>query len=336
LINPYTTNASFVDLCASSLIYILLEDIYGPDDSAIQYAAIGTICDVVPVLFDNRYVIQAGLELLGTLEDRPSRFVKAAGVYVQNEKDISFSLGPMLNSPRRLGEPAIAVSAYLFDDENAIGQLKNLNKKRKLLVGELIRENRDNIIVNDGYVILEYDGEAGLAGLIAGKLCGEYNRTAIAISKHDQRGSVRTVNGTAFDIIEKSESVFGGGHENAAGFKLNTLDGFITELSEYNHAGNTEERQVDFTVDPETAIEIYRTLQELRPFGNGFGEPIFSATAIVEHNGRTSGGYPSYLVDGYKAMAFSEKFDKDGIYDIIYKVGISNFYGKEYILLTIL
>lgn len=340
LINPWQDENDFQALCASSLIYCLLEDIYGYNSEAIIYAMIGTVADVVPVFFDNRYVIKNGLNEIAKKEDnRATRFLWNAGFYVTNERDIGFSVVPSLNSPRRLGMPEVAIDAYLYDDYDSTRELKALNDKRKQIVEDEIL--KANIYEFGNTVVVKTEAYPGISGLIAAKLVNKYHAPVMVICC-DESGSIRSPMRGVATFIESCEFISGGGHAHAGGFSIHNKKDVPEILSQFDNyfrdVPTPEPLQPDLEMSVEDAIIDGTELEELAPFGYGFHRPVFGSDYVeLIDNGKTKSGYKSVLIDGNKGMIWSkDDLDIPSECDIIYEIQYNNFRGKIYPFITLL
>lgn len=82
----------------------------------VEFVAIGTIADLVPLLDENRYLVKLGLEKLQTTQHVSlNALAKVSNVPLNEitEETIGFSFGPRLNAIGRLGEAAPAVDFML-------------------------------------------------------------------------------------------------------------------------------------------------------------------------------------------------------------------------------
>jgi len=86
--------------------------------SLLDLVAIGTACDIVPALGENRILLRAGLEKINK-QLRPSLKVILENRKKENEltvSDLVFGVGPVLNAAGRLGDALLAVELLLEND----------------------------------------------------------------------------------------------------------------------------------------------------------------------------------------------------------------------------
>ena len=104
----------------------------------VDIATLGTIADVVPLLGENRVIVDKGLKILHNPKRIGIRAImEVAGVLDKplNASTIAFSIAPRLNAAGRLGSAATAVELLLTNDESRARELALLldteNKERQ-------------------------------------------------------------------------------------------------------------------------------------------------------------------------------------------------------------
>jgi len=216
----------------------------------LDLVAIGTIADLMPLIDENRALVNYGLVVLNKTERLGvQKLIKIAqsGVDKQGNKreidawQIGYQLAPRLNAAGRLGHANTAYELLITEDkEEAIkiaNKLNNTNKERQDITQEIFEQAEKNIDKNNKILFAVYDGKledawpSGVMGLVAGKLTEKYYKPALAITKKEGNsgeevvGSARSI--TEFDIagmLEKCAELLShyGGHKQAAGFTVKT------------------------------------------------------------------------------------------------------------------
>lgn len=326
IINPKLDNNynGFKDFCGAGLIYLIMRENFGDEPGALQYAAIATIADMVPLIADNRYIVQKGMKELRN----PTRKYKAIGdffagigAFVLNEKDIGWSVAPTINSASRLGKESVAFNAYVMNDQKSIQELVKINEERKELVAKLYEYGKESaqLSVNSASMALGVAGTPGVLGLVAMKLLSEFGLPSIAYCVGDQlQGfySMRAPKTSEFIDYLKTlpeVEVSGGGHDMAGGFSapigtvfiidkfhewydrlygteaIDSLPSFSTDLDEYFIPVSLDGGiSYDISIDLDNCIHILKDKDELRPFGVGFEEPIFVSRGVtIKDDGMT-------------------------------------------------
>lgn len=131
----------FGELAGVGVAFKLAHALYGElPDHLFEYVAVGTIADLVPLVGENRYLVQRGLQ---ALKHSPNPWVKAicdatgANKKDINEETVGFYFGPRLNAIGRLGSAEPGVHFLMSEDPlqaNTLAtQLNDKNTERKKL-----------------------------------------------------------------------------------------------------------------------------------------------------------------------------------------------------------
>jgi single-stranded-DNA-specific exonuclease len=275
-----------------------------PAPDLMQYldlVALGTVCDVVPLVGLNRALVAQGLKIMAGR--RNSGLVALADSAAVSERldayHLGYVLGPRVNAGGRVGRSDLGCRLLSTD---AAEEARRLAVELELLNGE--RREIEALVLEQAIAQVEQDGSgaepiviahgadwhAGVIGIVAGRLKDRFNRPAcvIAWEAGTGKGSGRSIAGVDLGaaIIAARQAghlLGGGGHRMAAGFSLAepALMGFRHFLSA-RVGGVTD--GVDLT--PELGIdgllqiaavtpELCTMLGGLGPFGAGNAEPRF-------------------------------------------------------------
>ncbi|MFP4521488.1 MAG: single-stranded-DNA-specific exonuclease RecJ [Fibrobacterota bacterium] len=270
----------------------------------IQLAALGTVCDMMPMTGENRIITKAGFSI-----KRDSGFYNPGVAELQqisgnsnNSLDVftaGFQIGPRINALSRIeGDPAEATELLTSRDPVRIrkiaSRLEGINKKRRFIEQEYYRKAekylKDNPAAAEKKIIIlaGKKWEKGICGLVAGRLSSRYYRPAVVLSDDGETmtASCRSIPG--FDIHEallNSSDLFVkfGGHKQAAGFEIKT--GKYEKLKEalygYTESRLTPEQMVPLVIyDMNVRIaDITRNVVEellmLEPTGEKNPPPLF-------------------------------------------------------------
>lgn len=276
-------------------------DIYAPGQEKwlLDLVALGTICDVVPLVGENRILANWGLRVLA--KSRRKGIIALAKVAevnldVVDSYKVGFLLGPRLNAAGRIEHALSALNLLLTDSheeaEKVASELDALNKLRQELTERIVTEAKE-FIDKDGakqkiYLLAKEDWPAGVVGIVASRLAEEYGRPMLVMEDlgTELKGSARSIKN--FNIIEALAecgdllSHFGG-HAYAAGFRLDKdkfvlLNDKLIQISE--NQIKTEDLEPEITVDMEILNKnvIQKFLDELvllEPYGRENGKPVF-------------------------------------------------------------
>ena len=305
IINPKKNNGyqEYDYLCASTLSYFFLEILIKRAKYKINlqkyliYILLATICDVMPLRKMNKLISKVVLKDFKINENHVfSKLYKLNNRKNKlNINDLSFLIGPILNSGGRLGKSYLATELLISDDEKIINkkslELTNLNNKRKNIETEIMNDiDFNNLNKANDKIIIYYNSNIseGLIGIIAAKLKDYYNLPSVVITNSNNilKGSARSINGYNIGSaikksLDKNIILKGGGHNMAAGFSLkrNKIDIFKNFLLN-DFLKSTSIVNNLFTYDAyisTTAINrnFYNDISKIGPFGNENPIPIF-------------------------------------------------------------
>jgi single-stranded-DNA-specific exonuclease len=291
---------------------------YDPEDH-LALVAMGTVCDLVPLINENRTLLRRGLAALSRTK-RPGllALAKAAGIDLADADSdtCGWVLGPRMNAAGRMDHAGIALELLLTQDaataERLASRLEALNRDRREdttvavdLAKELLTpEEREGPLL----VVASPDISSGIVGLVAARLAEECYRPAIAMQIRDGEGvaSCRSIPG--FDItalLSRHPGLFKrhGGHAMAAGFTVDAAR--IEELREVlvEDAAlhlDTETLTPTIHVDAELPLhrvngDVLRWLYRLGPHGQQNEVPTFLSRNVEVREMRTVGADGSHL-----------------------------------------
>lgn len=232
-----------------------------------------------------------------------------------NETTFGYLFGPMINAPGRIeglpvvGVPEVSIMTSLKflcskTDEEAYAycsQLYEINEERKRLQEEDLKKakaifKQENKADNK-VLIIAGDFHEGLAGIIAGSLCNEKNKPTIVFANHGNgiyKGSARSIEGfdlkKALDLCNDEGLIKEyGGHEMAAGVSIeyDKIESFEKKMcSLYEQTASEKEDEgilIDYALKPEqvTVKMIHEIETYLKPYGQGFREPVFALRDVA-------------------------------------------------------
>ena len=380
IINPQLPGGSypFFHLCGAGLAFKLAQGLYQfhgqPwDRKLLELAALGTIADLVPLLDENRYLVQEGLASLAQTQ-RPGLQALYRLARIQpgplTTETVSFQLTPRLNSPGRLGH-SMDSFRLLTTDSSAEAQalaekLEVLNRKRRELTEVAMAAAHRQVLsraesagLPDVLLVSGQEITRGLAGLVAGRLAETFHRPAVAMSVEDDYvvGSGRSI--PEFDMFEafsRCEDLFVrfGGHSQAAGF---TVSKEQLPLFEERLTGIAEQALVSHELQPTLAIDVEVGLEELsgdlqswlsrlEPFGAGNPQPVLLTrrTLVLEaqYVGNKGQHVKLKVAQGNEqgtALAFNQAerwVDGTSEVDLVYSLIFDRWQGEERLTLKVL
>ena len=272
---------------------------------AMAYVAIATVCDVVPLIDENRVFARAGLRALEISADPGLRaMLRVCGLQGRrlSADDVGFQVGPRINASGRLGSAQRAVDLLLAEDEatarRLADELDGLNQQRKEIETEVLVEARIQAAdfadaeANPVLVVAGEGWHQGVVGIVASRLVEEFGRPAIVIGFDGTigRGSARTVNG--FSVLEAMRGGAEhmerfGGHAQAAGCeiqpeKVDDLRAAVCARAREMLGTQGGFKESELMIDAELPFdrvnrELMSWVDRLEPFGEGNAEPLFAS-----------------------------------------------------------
>jgi single-stranded-DNA-specific exonuclease len=284
------------------------------EQELLDFVALGTVADMMPLLGDNRSLVRRGLLQLNVTR-RPG----LEALLLQSDlrpgtvdtTAISFRLGPRINAAGRLANARVAYRLLRTMDPTEAytlaTELEALNNQRRSLTDTAQTAAEAQINGNSGAPLLFIRSPnllAGIVGLVAGKLTERYYRPSVVVEEgpEESRGSARSI--AEFDISRALDAVSGylvrhGGHSRAAGFTVKTanlpaLQAELTALADAS-LGERERLRPTLWIDAETTLEgltwgAHGQLARLEPTGYDNPTPRFLSRNVRIRDVRTVGG----------------------------------------------
>ncbi len=266
-------------------------------------AAIGTVADVMPMVGENRTIVQKGLRALAD----PKRvglamLVQEAGLDSRplNSVSIGYALAPRLNAAGRMGQARMAVELLLTRDEGCARELARelcrLNRERQSVEADIFAQCEQMLSAvpqKNAIVLADPHWHQGVVGIAASRLAEQYGCPAfmICLSGGMGKGSCRSYGGiNLFSVLEGCEDLLEafGGHELAAGFTVreeNVLalaQRIRTQVAAQSDRVRPPELEVDAQLDDPTVLDLrgVELLDRLEPYGTGNPRPVFCLTGV--------------------------------------------------------
>lgn len=343
IVNPKQEDCTypFKGICGAMVALKLIQEMFGhlPDKEYLALAAIGTVCDVMELRDENRYLVKESLNYL-QYNRGINRLIKENGL---EDKPISayhvgFIIGPCINASGRLDSATKAVQLMCSDAEDEISKLAAEliadNEERKALTVKgvedavkIIEEKKYN---DDKVILLDINCHESIAGIIAGKIREKYNRPTIVVTptENEYKGSARSIDN--YDIFKELTKCKGlltkfGGHPMAAGLSLakeniDTLRKMLNDNCTLKENDFIEKKVIDVPMPlGYVTKDFVNQLNILEPFGVGNEKPIFAHKNIGFKSGEIIGknkNVGKYMLhDGklsYTGMLFSNLNEFNG------------------------
>lgn len=354
----------FNGLCGAGVSFKLVQALcskFGDNFEAyLPICALSTIADIVPLVDDNRIIVKEGLKRLELLPMGVKILIKDAFKDLNSvtSTDIAFKIAPKLNSTGRLDDANISLNLFISNDmkviNNSLKQIEYFNEKRREICEQIFEESKELIIKennnNDAIILFKEDWNIGVLGIVAAKLCDEFNKPTILFGKcsGELKGSGRSVGNIdivkLFTACSEVLNKFGG-HTKAGGLSLDEKN-----LSKFKHLANLHLKQhytfKDYEVIKEYDLELnlnditldfVENLNVLEPFGYKNSLPIFKVTNSLTKTNKMK-NYPNHLTlslnNQVNLISFNdaknfENYLNFNVKEFLLELHINEFKGKK-------
>lgn len=317
IIDPHQEGDAYPysDICGAVVAYKFIQVLYdriGMGFGRYDYleeVALATVCDVMPLLDENRIFVREGMKRLAVTEKIGLRaLLKSLGLEGKKltSYHLGFMLGPTINAAGKLGDATDALELLLCENESEAMQraeaMKELNDSRKAMTEEgekkaleiieskLVEEDGDETPADSVLVVYIPGLHEGLAGIVAGRIRERYYRPSIIFTDTDKEPDVIKGSGRSIDAYNMFEKINEhkdlllkfGGHPLAAGLsmKRENLEEFTRVLNEDSGLTRLDlipKLMIDVPMPMSYAsMKLAEQISSLEPFGKGNESPLFA------------------------------------------------------------
>jgi len=311
----------FLDLAGVGVAFKLVQALQtqltglekGQEKWLLDLVALGTVCDVVTLIDENRTNVFYGLKVLAQTR-RPGlkALMAVSGVRPQtvNARSLGFGLGPRMNASGRLETAQYALDLLTATDSmealRLARQLDDMNKNRRLEQDEIFKQAlvQADELIRDNVLVVGAEGwNHGIVGIVAAKLLERYQKPTYVLAIHGEeaKGSARSYGDfSAADAIRASDDIItkGGGHKLAAGVTLPAanIDAFRKSVNNHYASMKLENQAALLLPKADTEAELEELdeallgeLDTLEPYGSGNPQPIVRINNVIVMNQRRMG-----------------------------------------------
>ena len=374
IINPKQEdcNYPFDMLCGCGVAFKIIQALTDEEEfkttmyDYLEIATLATICDIVPLVDENRIIVKNGLKLMKEGKNLGLReLIKVCGIESGQigSSHIGFSVGPRINASGRLGYSYLGVQLFTTDDENEAKEIANIleakNIERQLIESKMYKEAEEIIANNEEYkndkvlVVAKEGWQHGIIGIVASKLTEKYYKPTILLTIEDGEatGSARSIKGfNMFEALVSCKDLMNkfGGHEQAAGLALSEeniseLKKRINEIADYNLTKEDliENIKVEFELDEESVdLKLVDDLHKLEPFGLSNPSPRFIMRDLLlthiyfmgknkQHLKLIVEKDKTYECVGFNMAYLAENFEVGDKVDILFQIDENNFNNER-------
>ena len=339
--------------------------------SLLDLVAVGAVADMVPMVGENRVIVALGLRVLRKSSRVGMRALTAmvgAGAGDINEEALSYRLVPLLNAAGRLEHAQPVLDLMLTDNkrqaDDLVAKLQQYNRRRSVRSRQIQVEVESRLIEDKAPFVFVSDKswEAGLVGLVAGRLSDKYAKVAVVVGGGNGHavGSARAPAGfNVFQLIAGQEEhlLSFGGHASAAGFsvaydKVSMLRSLLVEAAAQIGKETKCRREAADAVVVQDLLnwDTAEMLERFAPFGEGNRRPslISRDLELVEWRvvGKT-GEHAKFLFRngdelldgigfGLARQEWLRGVKRAKLVDVLFHLDINEFKGRRTLQLQVL
>ncbi len=334
--------------------------------SYLDFVAIASAADMVPLVDENRVLVHFGLKQLNH-SPRPGlkgliecTNLKLGQIATSN---IIYALAPLINAAGRMGDALRSVDMMTQKNEiqafRIAQQLEQENRRRRVYDEQTFEESIPlaKIQIKDfdrrSLVLHQPHWHAGIIGIVASRLVDKFNLPTVLLTTIDgmAKGSARSINNFDIHSALKKCSEFlieFGGHKHAAGLSLpeENIEPFREKFDKLARENITKEMLVpEILIDAELKLNqlspgFLSYLNKFAPYGFENNKPIFFSRGVTSANGVKIVGnsnlkfrafQSNFVIDaiGY-GLADKLKYCSGGkSFSIVYNLEINTFNGQR-------
>ncbi|MDD5190197.1 MAG: single-stranded-DNA-specific exonuclease RecJ [Dehalococcoidales bacterium] len=365
----------FKDLAGVGVAYKLLQAVnkgLNKTESlhdVLDLVAVGTVADMTPMLGENRYLVNQGLQQMNlVLRMGFKELLTKAGMKdgKLSANNITWMMAPRINTASRLHDALPSYELMMtssLERAQALAEwLESKNLERQQITQAAAEAARQQVHakgVQSLLVIESGEFPAGVSGLVAGRMTDEFYRPTIVVKsgKRVTSGSCRSI--PEFNIVEaltRCGDLFldFGGHAQAAGFTLLThnmaiLEARLLAFAEHSLEGVDLRPRIDIDAEvnfKDLTGEAYADIQKLEPYGQQNPAPVFVSRKVRVISCRTMGNSAEHLrlrlqqgEAAFDAVAFNAGDNIKEItttLDIVYNLELDQWNGRNTLRLNLM
>lgn len=278
----------------------------GQEKWLLDLVALGTVCDVVTLVDENRTHVYWGLQVLAKTRRPGLKALMAVSSVVPekvNARSLGFALGPRMNAAGRLETAKYAQDMLLADSgELALElaqKLDEMNAARRAEQDQIYiaAQEQAGLYQDDPVLVLSApDWNHGIVGIVAAKILEKHKKPTFILQEmgEEGKGSARSYGDfSAADAIRSADDIItkGGGHKLAAGVTLPTAN-----IAAFRHRVNEYFASLKLAPQPplllpiedvsvadvsEITEELVHDIGTLEPFGSGNKEPVIKVADVT-------------------------------------------------------
>jgi single-stranded-DNA-specific exonuclease len=278
----------------------------------LDLVALGTVCDVVPLIDLNRAFVHQGLKIMA---QRNRLGLRALSDIAQVGETLTayhlgFLLGPRINAGGRIGKSDLGTRLLLTQDPFEASllsqELNHLNSERQDIEKQVLEEALSQGQGQEGLskVLASKNWHGGVIGIVAGRIKDHFYCPTFIFSVDDQgyaKGSGRSIPGVDLGSFvhhcKQSKLIQeGGGHKMAAGVGLSSdcIPAFQSALNDFVKQSGADLSPF-ITIDSHISLsgvncDFISLLDQLAPYGQNNPTPRFMVSNVFIAFAKEVGG----------------------------------------------
>ena len=317
----------FKDLCGAGVAFKVIQALQqstgipkaGQEKWLLDLVALGTVCDIVTLVDENRVLVSYGLRVMRRTRRSGLRaLANVGGIDIASitSQHLGFVLGPRMNAAGRLEHAARSLELVVTQDAVRAAQIAQeldvLNSERRATQASVFKEAdaMAERYAADPVLLLPDPGWShGIVGIVASKLVEKWHKPVLVaqIMEGTTKGSARSLG--SFNMIDALRANAGlltkfGGHFFAAGYTLQTKDiqAFRDGLNGYYASSGADTSVVsellpdaDMVGATEADWQLLEHFGLLEPFGAANPEPVLAVKGLTAIDVRKIGKEATHL-----------------------------------------
>lgn len=273
-------------------------------NSLLEFACLGTVADVVPIIGENRIIVKHGLKQLEITKNIGLKaLIKVCGLENKriNIYDISFKLAPRINAMGRLEDGKLVIKLFLTQSPQEAEKIAKILNEHNIKRQNIQERIFQQVIESTKYqqdknviVVASDNWHQGVIGIVASKVVERWYRPTIIISCRDGlgKGSGRSIpNFHLLNALCQCDDLLEsyGGHEQAVGLTIlqDNIDEFRQRINDYAKGVLQQEAHLQPSLNvlkirlKDINLQLINEIDELlSPFGIGNPKPVFSTYSL--------------------------------------------------------
>jgi single-stranded-DNA-specific exonuclease len=317
----------FIDLAGVGVAFKLVQALQtrieglpkGQEKWLLDLVALGTVCDVVTLVDENRANVFWGLKVLAQTRRPGLRALMAVArvePHTVNARSLGFGLGPRMNAAGRLETAQIALdmltatdSLVAFEKAQYLDSLNTARRAEQDAIYKEAIEQAKHYGSDDVLVVSAPGWNHGIIGIVAAKLLERFKKPTYVLQEmgEESKGSARSYGDfSAADAIKSASDIItkGGGHKLAAGVTLPTknIQAFRERVNKHYHDQKLKNQAALLLPVADAAAgltavteELVTYLGQLEPFGNGNVQPVLRSAGLQVRHVRRMGSESQHV-----------------------------------------